>query len=102
QKPQRLMQTFVKLIFLFTTYVTFSPTFRLRSSSATLRIIFIWVPLASNSSVPCSTEISLSLKALSKVSEIAGSRFFKIESSVMLNIPPEQVRDRRIGALGGA
>src|SRR3989454_11838898 len=58
QKPQCLMQTFVKLMLRLTTYVTTSPTCRRRISSATSVIACRSRPAAPVSAMPSSTESS--------------------------------------------
>src|SRR6476619_5227727 len=97
QNPHFLMQTLVKLIFLFTTYVTRSPTEHFLSMSATILIAFISGPRESNNSTACLTEISFESRASFNIWATTGSIFFNIPSNIDFNSsnPPLQVHLNR-------
>src|SRR5690606_27728519 len=77
------MQTFVKLMFLLTTYVTLSPTVLRRSSSATVTTRFISRPVESKSATASSVEISFPERALSRAAATTGSALFSSESIII-------------------
>src|SRR5215213_721642 len=87
QNPHCFIHTFVKLIFLLTTYVTTLPFSLLLNSSAIKQIMEVSISLLLNSFMASEFDISLLLSDLSNMIEISGSIFFNIVSIFIVCIP---------------